>query len=149
MMTYYRARWSLATAGVICLLPVLLGQGCLWDLPGGELTGVHDISSADAQTLIESHQEDANFVIIDVRTSAEFASGHIAGAVNVCVLMCNTPFEDAIAGFDKSATYLVYCGTNHRSPGAAGAMVGQGFQNVYNMLGGLIQWQNEGRPVVQ
>ncbi len=148
-MTHYSGRWGLATAGIICLLPLLTGQGCLGDLPGDEVAEVHDVSPADAQALIERHQEDANFVIIDVRTPTEFAGGHIANAVNVCVLLCDTPFEDAIAGFDKSATYLVYCGTNHRSPGAARTMVEQGFQNVYNMLGGLIPWQNEGRPVVQ
>jgi len=124
-----------------------MGQGCLLNLPGGE--SVQDVSPDEAQALIESRRQDPSFVIIDVRTPPEFASGHIANATNICVLFCGTTFDGAIADLDKSATYLVYCATNHRSPFAARAMAEQGFQNVYNMLGGFAQWQSEGRPAVQ
>ena len=47
-----------------------------------EAPGAHKVSASDAVALIES---DDPPVIIDVRTPDEYASGHIAGAINIDV----------------------------------------------------------------
>jgi rhodanese-related sulfurtransferase len=140
--------WTLAAVAALASLPLMMGQGCP-PAPVEEPAKVSDISPADAQAMIENHPNDPNFVIIDVRTPTEFATGHIANAINICVLLCEGSFTDAISSLDKSKTYLVYCGSNHRSPTATQTMIDQGFTTVYNMLGGLGQWKTEGRPVVQ
>jgi phage shock protein E len=131
------------TAAAI-FLALLFGSGCSgWPTTAG----VQNVTPAEATALIQARAGDANFVIMDVRNPEEFAGGHIEGAVNVCFL-CPT-FTDAIAALDKTKTYLVYCGTDHRAPLATAAMIDAGFTSVYDLTGGLVVWQAEGYPVVQ
>ncbi len=99
--------------------------------------------------MLESRANDPGFVIIDVRTPAEFAGGHIENAVNIDVNGTSPTLADAISGLDKSRTYLVYCGSQHRSPTAISIMEQQGFTSLYELIGGLAQWQAAGLPVVR
>jgi rhodanese-related sulfurtransferase len=138
---------SVCQSGVFAtlfLLPVF-GSGCGNWPPA--IAGVKNVTPAEAAALIQAHAGDSNFVILDVRNPEEFATGHIQDAVNVCFL-CPT-FANAIAALDKSKTYLVYCGTDHRAPLAAAAMIDGGFTVVYDLTGGLNVWQSQSYAVVQ
>lgn len=72
--------------------------------------------------------------VVDVRTAAEFASGHVAGAINIDVE--SGGFAAGIAALDPAGTYLVYCHSGRRSAIAADQMKSSGF-NVLD--GGGIQ----------
>ena len=72
--------------------------------------------------------------IIDVRTPAEFASGHLQGAVNFDIEGGN--FASQVATLDKNGTYLLYCHSGRRAGIALEQMLGMGFTKVTN-LGGL------------
>ena len=50
---------------------------------------------------------------------------------------------------NKDKTYLVYCRSGARSAGVRDAMERLGFKEVYNMLGGIVQWTDEGRETVK
>ncbi len=102
------------------------------------------LTSAEGKDLIESLGGEV--MIIDVRTPAEFAEGHVDGAVNADVE--SGQFSSFIAELPKDAPYLVYCRSGRRSAVAAQAMVDSGFTQVYDM-GGLIDWEAAGFPVVQ
>jgi rhodanese-related sulfurtransferase len=144
MRRYARSWMSTSTAAVgLLFLPMV--HGCT---PAAS-PEVQNVTPLEAQSLIQSHEGDANFVIVDVRSPAEFAGGHLANAVNVCYLCTSPAFRDAIAELDKSRTYLVYCCTEHRSPLACDFMLEEGFTNLYNITGGLFQWTAENLPIVQ
>jgi rhodanese-related sulfurtransferase len=131
-------------------LPLLMGQACPFGGPDTQNpSSVQNITPLDAQTLIQSHTDDPDFIILDVRTPAEFTAGHIEGGLNACVNCQNPAFDDVLAAFDKNKTYLVYCGVGGRSATATGIMIDSGFTNVYNMTGGITQWLADGLPVVQ
>ena len=66
--------------------------------------------------------------IIDVRTPAEYAAGHIAGAQNIDVEAAD--FGSKIAALDKTAPYLVYCHSGRRSGIAATQMAAAGFTDI-------------------
>jgi len=83
--------------------------------------------------------------VIDVRTPAEYAAGHIQGAVNIDV---QGDFESAIASLDTSKTYAVYCHSGSRSGMATSIMDGAGFTDVYDLDGGTSMWQAQGYPLV-
>jgi rhodanese-related sulfurtransferase len=83
--------------------------------------------------------------VLDVRTPAEFASGHLAGAVNLDVQAAT--FADAVAGLDPAGTYAVYCHSGNRSAVAAAYLADHGFDAVYQLEGGITAWQAAGRPV--
>jgi rhodanese-related sulfurtransferase len=124
-------------------LALVFTPGCVdWPLN----PAVQDVTPEAAAALIASHAGDTDFVIMDVRNPDEFATGHLQSAVNVCYLCPD--FAAAIAALDKSKTYLVYCGTEHRSPLATAAMIDAGFTRVYNLTGGIVSWQSGGYPVV-
>lgn len=84
-----------------------------------------------------------NAVLVDVRTPAEFATGHIPGAVNIDVK--NGTFDSELDKLPKNQPVLVYCRSGMRSATAAKRMAEKGFLEIYEMKGGMLQWQAEGR----
>jgi rhodanese-related sulfurtransferase len=101
------------------------------------------ISTAEAAQLAV----DPGVVVIDVRTPEEFAEGHIEGATLVDI---NSPtFADEIDALDRDASYLVYCRSDNRSGQAVAIMQQVGFEQLWDMDGGVIAWSAEGRPLVR
>lgn len=80
--------------------------------------------------------------IIDVRTPAEFADGHVEGAVNIDVNAGG--FEAAIAELSDSGSYLVYCRSGNRSAQAADRMRSAGLDVTDG--GGLDDMRDAGYP---
>ena len=85
-------------------------------------------------------------IILDVRTPEEFASGHIQGAVNID--FNSGDFANEITRLNPSETYAVYCRSGSRSGQAASIMHKAGFHDVSNLNGGVIDWTNDGLPLV-
>jgi len=85
---------------------------------------------------------DPNVVIIDVRTKGEVADGYIKGAT-VFADVNSDDFQKTIANLDKTKTYLVYCRSGARSAKASDALVNQGFNQVFNLSGGILGWTGE------
>ncbi len=84
-------------------------------------------------------RETPDAVIIDVRTPAEFAAGHIEGAINIDYL--SPDFWDQMERLDPERTYFVYCRTSRRSVRTCTLMRNGGFQRVYHLDGGWNLWQ--------
>ena len=84
-------------------------------------------------------------ILIDVRTPAEFAAGHLADARNLD--FTGGTFAAALTGLDKSASYALYCHSGNRSGQAAQLMTAAGFTHVADLSGGITAWQSAGRPV--
>ena len=85
-------------------------------------------------------------VVLDVRTPAEFAQGHLENAINMDVE--SGDFGSQIATLDSGATYAVYCRSANRSKVAMDQMKAAGFTNVQDLDGGIVAWQSQGLPVV-
>ncbi len=86
-----------------------------------------------------------NAVIIDVRTKAEAADGHVPNAV--LLNYREEEFEKQIAALDKDKTYFVYCGNGVRSDQAIDLMEKMGFKRYYNLVGGFKAWKQDGLDV--
>ncbi len=82
--------------------------------------------------------------VIDVRTPAEYAAGHIAGARNLD--WTGGALDDAMPGLDKSAPVLLYCASGRRSAAAREAMRQAGFNDVKDLEGGYRAWTAAGLP---
>lgn len=140
-----------AAITTMIILPTQMGgcPGMASTLPGGStLTGVTDVTPAEAYNLIQEHRDDPDFIILDVRTAEEYADGHIEGAVNICSA-CTASFTNALATLDTSATYLVHCRSGARSTNAIRVMQESGFTNIYHLAAGLNQWIADGYPTIQ
>jgi len=85
---------------------------------------------------------DPNAVILDVRTEDEWNDGIIPNAINIDIYK-GQGFIYAVEELDKSKNYYVYCKAGGRSEQACNIMNQLGFENTYNLLGGMMQWKGE------
>lgn len=90
----------------------------------------------------ERFSNDENGVLLDVRTEEEFAEGFIGNAININIFR-GQAFVYEIDALDKSKNYYVYCKAGGRSGQACSIMNQLGFENAFNLVGGISQWQGE------
>jgi len=57
-------------------------------------------------------------------------------------------FKEALQSLHRDHQIMVYCGKELRSPAAVNALVKLGFNNVYELQGGLAAWKNKRLPLV-
>ncbi len=124
---------------IIALAAVLLIS--LSACAGGSNAAVTNLNVTEFANVLATE----DVVILDVRTPAEFASGHIQNAINVDAESGN--FAAQIEMLDKTKTYAVYCRSGNRSGNATKVMAEAGFNKLYNMNGGTIDWTNSGFPL--
>jgi rhodanese-related sulfurtransferase len=84
-------------------------------------------------------------VVLDIRTAAEYASGHVAGATNIDYHARD--FADRLAQLDRTETYLVHCASGRRSTEALATFEQLDFKSVVHLDGGLKAWRSAGKLV--
>jgi len=89
--------------------------------------------------------EEPGVVLLDVRTAAEYAEGHIEGAINIDQEQGDF-VEKAKAAFSKDKKIAVYCRSGRRSANAANKLAAEGYQCV-NLKGGILAWKEANLPV--
>ena len=98
----------------------------------------NDYKHIDAKRAAEMMQTETNYIILDVRTPAEFEKTHIPNAVLL-------PVDEIKAGKfsetlpDKNQVIMIYCQTGRRAEDAAAILVKAGYNKVYE-FGGLVDW---------
>lgn len=102
--------------------------------------GVRTVSAVDALALVRR-----GAVVLDVRTPAEFAEGHLQGARNASLA---DGFEQAVTVLPRTGSYVVYCRSGNRSAQAAAVMARLGFTDVAD-AGGLDGLADAGGTVVR
>jgi DNA phosphorothioation-dependent restriction protein DptG len=127
--------WVVLTSGCILLQPLE---------PSDQV--IENITAEEAFDLIQANKDNPDFVILDVRTPEEFASGHIENAINLDFL--SETFREDLDQLDKSKTYLMHCRSGARSAQALSVMEELGFLEVHHMADGILGWEAEGFPTV-
>lgn len=85
-------------------------------------------------------------IIVDVRTPAEFAEGHLEGAVNIDIQAGD--FTTQLEPLDRHAHYVVYCKSGNRSARAVNIMDSSGFTDVTDAGGMPDASATTGVPIV-
>jgi len=83
-------------------------------------------------------------LLIDVRTPQEFATGHLAHAVNL-------PLDQLaahLAELPRDKPLVLYCRSGRRAKAALQLLEQHGFTQLYEIEGSILRWQQEGRPLV-
>ncbi len=99
------------------------------------------VKNLNATEFHDGFKNDSNAVLLDVRTAGEFSMGYIPGAKLIDLMSPN--FMGQIEKLDKSKSYYVYCRSGNRSYQAGVMMRKAGFENVYNLAGGIMSWKFE------
>ena len=131
---------------VLHSIVVILGLATVGCQAQSVSTGVvnMDVNVADFAAGIDTAE---NALLLDVRTDAEFASGHLNGATQIDFY--RDDFEEALSKLDKSQPVYVYCRSGNRSGKAAKQMKALGFKEVYNLGGGIGAWARRGQPIAK
>ena len=121
------------------LLPIFISTlflvGCA--VPAEQEISYRQITMDEAVAMMEGEE---GYIILDVRTAAEFDEKHIPGAINIPNEAIGT---DAIPELpDKDQLILVYCRSGNRSKQASEKLVKLGYTNVVE-FGGIIDWPGE------
>ena len=126
---------------IICLgfvLPSLRAQ---------DSTRIIAISAKEAADLIDKHNGNSDFAILDIRTPGEFQSGHLQSAI--LVDFYSQTFADQLSRLDKKKTYLVYCRTGNRSTSSLSLFKKLKFDKIYHMSTGISGWNSQDLPVTK
>jgi rhodanese-related sulfurtransferase len=106
-------------------------------------TVIRHVDAAGAERLIAG----GGVVVLDVRTPAEFAAGHLEGAK---LIDFSAPgFATNLARLDRQQPYLLHCATGRRSTSALQVFEELGFQDVTHLDGGIRAWTGAGKPVTR
>lgn len=84
--------------------------------------------------------------ILDVRTPGEYGSGHIKGAM-LADWNNKEEFKRRVSFIDKNKPVYVYCLSGGRSAAAAKKMRAEGFENVFELKGGINAWKADSKPL--
>jgi rhodanese-related sulfurtransferase len=85
--------------------------------------------------------------VIDVRPTADFAKGHIINAMNIPM----NGFRNQTGSIAKyrQQPLIVSCRSGSQSQMACGILRKEGFEEVYNLRGGIMAWQNANLPLTR
>ena len=122
----------------------------VWSLFSGAVSGeigvspIRDayinVTAEEAKGVIESNP---NIILLDVRMPDEFLSENISGAR--CMPL--SELKERIGELDKGREVFVYCNSGMKSKQACKILAENGFETVYNMLGGINAWMEAGFAV--
>jgi rhodanese-related sulfurtransferase len=104
--------------------------------------------SLSTKEVFQMMKDDTAAIFLDVRTVGEYMSGtgHLQNAILIPIQELDRRIEELTPYKDK--TIIAYCRTGNRSGYAAQYLAKNGFR-VFNMEGGIVQWNQEKLPVVQ
>ncbi len=89
---------------------------------------------------------DQSLFVLDVRTPAEYAAGHLPGAVNIPHGELAARIAELSGARDRDI--VVYCRTGVRAQEALDVLGAAGFRRLFRLKGDYARWSEEKRPVV-
>jgi rhodanese-related sulfurtransferase len=111
----------------------------------GFFAQAQSVKKLDPQNFEKKLKETKEPILIDVRTSGEYAQGHLPNAVLIDVN--SSDFKSRVGKLDKSKPVFVYCKAGSRSSSAAGVLTDLGFKEIYDLNGGITSWQKANKPI--
>ena len=87
-----------------------------------------------------------NLIIFDVRTQSEYDEGHLENSILIPVTELESRIEE-LSQY-KDSEIIVYYRTARRSADASEILDANNFTKVFNMLGGIVAWENANYPII-
>ncbi len=85
--------------------------------------------------------------LIDCRTPKEFNEGHLKGAK--IINYYDSDFLNEMSKLDKDKVLYIYCRSGNRSGKAAKKLETLGFTKIYDLKGGILNWEKNNLEIVK
>lgn len=105
----------------------------------------HDIKTIDVHELKNRMDTQPELNLIDVREHSEWQVLHIPGALHIPKDEISSQIEAKIA--DKTQPIYLHCRSGVRSLYAAQCLMDKGYNEVYSITGGIVEWAMYGYPI--
>ncbi len=130
-----------------CLVLLIAISGCTGSTKHVEKAGYTDVTVQQGKEMIDRGE----VFILDVRTQEEYDAGHIRNSIRIPLqdIKIQTELDNELKKIPGDRKILVYCRTGHRSALASEILAKNGFVQIYNMNGGIVDWTNAGYEVVK
>jgi rhodanese-related sulfurtransferase len=112
---------------------------------GAPITRATETVSAVDVAGLKSAMDAGPIHLVDVRTSSEYASGHVPGAINIPLSDLDRSVGE-LEGLKGEAVYLI-CARGGRSAQATAVLAVKGFQQPINVEGGTMAWTEAGYAI--
>ena len=125
---------------IIILTIIIIGVVCIMNRKKRNIENEVIIKHISMNDIVQIMEENENYIILDVRTIAEYNEGHIPNAI--CIP--NETIDENVVNKlpDKNQMILVYCRSGNRSKQAAEKLKKLGYTNLIE-FGGIIDWKGE------
>ncbi|WP_299434772.1 rhodanese-like domain-containing protein [uncultured Aquimarina sp.] len=112
-----------------------------------ELLGQYNNESIPYISVGELSVIQGEVILLDAREINEYQTSHLKGAIHVGYdhFDINTISSQNI---DKKSKIIVYCSLGIRSEDVSEKLKEAGYDNIYNLYGGIFEWKNEDYKVV-
>lgn len=107
----------------------------------------HNIKTVDVQELKKQMDNNHNLCLIDVREFNEWQTLRIPGAIHIPKDQIAIEISSKIT--DKNQPIYLHCRSGVRSLYAAQSLIDNGYQEVYSVDGGILDWAKHGYPVIE
>jgi len=123
----------LRRAGIDHIAGYLDGGVHSWVTSGRYADHIRMLSPPEVRDILQKGEA----TLLDVRTSEEYETGHIEGAINIMVMDLRHRWTE----LDMDEPYIVMCTTGIRASIAASILKMNGFRDVSNAAGGYLGYQ--------
>jgi phage shock protein E len=110
---------------------------------GQQKKGVEKVPPAVFEKQVTEHKGQ----LIDVRTTKEFETGHLADATHMHIY--DADFSRRVDSLNKNETVYVYCKAGGRSSEAVELLKQKGFVHIVELQGGIDAWNEAGKPLIK
>ena len=106
---------------------------------------MEDTKLIDVKSVYDELQGDTSSVVIDVRSPEEFNGGHIEKSTSLPLEQVESGIESVVP--DVNTQIYVFCRSGGRSSMAQMILESKGYKNVKNIVGGILEWKDQGLPL--
>ena len=128
---------------ILVVAIILVSLMLIHSLVGEKLRGYSSISPAESTQMI--NRDDA--LILDVRESNEYSEGHIINSLHIPLSALKTRMSDLEK--HKAKKVIIACRSGHRSSQACATLRKAGFEQVFNLSGGVMAWESASLPLIK
>ena len=128
---------NMALIGLVLFSGVML----FWPMLSRRISGIKEVGTMEATQLLNHHDA----LILDVREDQEYAGGHVPHSKHIPLRQLAGRVQELEKFKDKPI--IAICRSGARSSQGCSVLRKNGFEQVYNLSGGISAWQQANMPV--